>query len=986
MKALLGKKLHERLMPVHFLAFGLLVTLITGCGGAGDGQDPDPVVVDLPIAYVKRPVPLNNNVPVQPDAREALTINPGADLWIRDRAASSATPRNITALQTEGNGDVKDVEVSFDGTMLIFSMREPDRATDLQTPTWNIWIYEIATSQLKRVITDDITAEQGEDLAPHFLPNGKIIFTSTRQKASKVILTDEGPVNNNNKAAYTSLDEDRNEHALVMHILNVDCTSFATCEITDSSDIDQISFNQSHDLDPTVLSSGKVLFTRWDNAGTRNAMHLYKANPDGTEIKLVYGRQSHASGTAGSVVQFLQPREMEDGRVLSVLKPFTGTFGGGDIVAIDVANYADNTRAILPSQLTPITTGQSSIIDNNVLTSTVASPGGRYSAAYPLWDGTNRMLVSWNECRLISTNVNITTFFTCTAARLADTVNFQEAPPLYGLFVFDPTNRTQLPVFQPEENVIFSDVVVAQLRTRPTVIDSKVPGIDPELNLNLANRGTGVLHIRSVYDIDGVFSGLTMNATVLSTLTTLATTDANTYAILFNFTQDNRMIAYLADPSLFTSDERPARFLRIMKAVGIPDELNGAAFNIDNDAFGLGAQINSQQGMREIIGYAPIEPDGSVMVEVPANVPLAISVLDKFGRRISARHQSWIQVRLGETVTCNGCHAANPNTVNPADGIHGHETEQIGVNVGAPQDGYLFPGSNTVPLIVADTINGQTTGETMAQAKYGDNCTDTTCEPSFDINFVDIWTNATEAPFGYEYRNLLAGDVIPLNVGVNACYNATASVNNWNATCRAIINYPEIIQPMWDAARPSNVDIVCDPAQAINHPYCDTFFNAAVPPPFPYTYTFADQNTDFSNMTNTCSSCHTQANQRLDLTNTANGNFVLSFTQLFAAQTVQNQARDAGCNLLTITTTDNSTVPPTVTVTPDIQPVNIPVQMSVNGALQSVFFGRFATDATCQTVDHKVMLSDDEKKLLYEWLDMGAQFYNDPTNVNVPVN
>jgi len=974
MNTQLSKILHNQISPVKTLIYGLLIAIFTGCGGSGDNQDPDPVVVELPIAYVKRPVPLdNNNQPVQSDTREALTFNPGADLWIRDRAASSATPRNITSLQTEGSGDVRDVEASFDGTMLVFSMREPERAGDLQTPTWNIWVYHIASNQLKRIISDNITAEAGEDLSPHFLPDGKIIFTSTRQKEAKVILTDEGPVNNNNKTAYTSLDEARNELAPVLHILNVDCTDFATCVVTDSADINQISFNMSHDLNPTVLTSGKVLFTRWDNAGPRNAMHLYKTNPDGTEMKLVYGRQSHATGTAGSTVQFIQPREMEDGRVLTILQPFTGTFGGGDIVAIDINNYADDTRPILPNQLTPITNGQTSLINNNVVTANAPSPGGRYSAAYPLWDGTNRMLVSWTPCRLIDINVTPSPIYACTAARLADP-SFQEAQPLYGLFIFDPADKTQIPVFQPEEDVLFTDIVVAQMRTRPTPIATKIPGIDPELNLDLANRGTGILHIRSVYDIDGVFNGLTMNATVRNTLTAAATTDAAGYAGLYNFTQDNRMIAYLADQSLFSSDDRPARFLRIIKAVGIPDQLNGADFDIDNDAFG----ISTQQGMREIIGYAEIQPDGSVIVEVPANVPLAISVLDKFGRRISQRHQAWIQVKLGETVTCNGCHAANPNTVNPADGIHGHEIEQTGVNFGAPQDGYIFPGSNTNPLIVADTINGQTTGETMAQARYGDNCTDNSCKPSFDVNFVDIWTNLVEAPFGYEYRNLLSDEVIPLTVGVNACYNATASINNWEYRCRSIINYPEIIQPIWDAARTDT--IVCDPNQVASDPRCDQYFNPPTPPAVPYVFPLT------TTENGTCTSCHMQANQRLDLTNTTDGNLLLSYTQLFNAQTVQNQARDAGCNLLTITTVDNSTVPPTVTITPDIRPVNIPAQMSVNGARQSAFFGRFGTDAICQTVDHKMMLSDDEKKLLYEWLDIGAQFYNDPTNVNVPVN
>ncbi len=192
----------------------LLVFILAACGGGAGDQSPDPVVLDLPIAYVKRPVPLDNNLlPVQPDATEVLTFNPGADLWIRDRAAPAAASRNLTLTQTEGLGDVKDVESSYDGSMLVFAMREPERATDLQDPTWNIWIYHIARQEMKRVITDDITAEEGEDIAPHFLADGRIIFSSTRQIESKVVRTDEGPINNNNKSAYTALDESRNEHA-----------------------------------------------------------------------------------------------------------------------------------------------------------------------------------------------------------------------------------------------------------------------------------------------------------------------------------------------------------------------------------------------------------------------------------------------------------------------------------------------------------------------------------------------------------------------------------------------------------------------------------------------------------------------------------------------------------------------------------------------------------------------------------------------------
>ena len=46
------------------------------------------------------------------------------------------------------------------------------------------------------------------------------------------------------------------------------------------------------------------------------------------------------------------------------------------------------------------------------------------------------------------------------------------------------------------------------------------------------------------------------------------------------------------------------------------------------------AAFGASNFMREILGYAPIEPDGSVHIEVPANVAFQIEVLDANGRRI----------------------------------------------------------------------------------------------------------------------------------------------------------------------------------------------------------------------------------------------------------------------------------------------------------------------------------------------------------------
>ena len=74
----------------------------------GTGQDPDPVVIDFPIAYIKSPIPTDDNgIFEQQDLREQITFDFGADLYFRDRAAVGADPVNITGDMTQGLGAIQ---------------------------------------------------------------------------------------------------------------------------------------------------------------------------------------------------------------------------------------------------------------------------------------------------------------------------------------------------------------------------------------------------------------------------------------------------------------------------------------------------------------------------------------------------------------------------------------------------------------------------------------------------------------------------------------------------------------------------------------------------------------------------------------------------------------------------------------------------------------------------------------------------------------
>ncbi len=116
------------------------------------------------------------------------------------------------------------------------------------------------------MISSDITAEIGQDVSPHFLPDGRIVFASTRQRDAKAVLLDEG------KPQFSAQVETRDEDALSLHVMDAD-----------GANIHQISFNQSHDMDPSVLADGRIVYARWDNARDQDAFSLYTMNPDGTE-------------------------------------------------------------------------------------------------------------------------------------------------------------------------------------------------------------------------------------------------------------------------------------------------------------------------------------------------------------------------------------------------------------------------------------------------------------------------------------------------------------------------------------------------------------------------------------------------------------------------------------------------------------------------------------------------------------------------------
>jgi hypothetical protein len=106
----------------------------------------------------------------------------------------------------------------------------------------------------------------------------------------------------------------------------------------------------------------------------------------------------------------------------------------------------------------------------------------------------------------------------------------------------------------------------------------------------------------------------------------------------------------------FDGQERPARsdsIRQIMIVEGVPTTAGMGGMEISATEF----------ERKRILGYAPVEPDGSFSIRVPANTPLSVHTLDPLGRtRVFQR--TWVYVRPGENRTfCAGCHAPRDGSV-----------------------------------------------------------------------------------------------------------------------------------------------------------------------------------------------------------------------------------------------------------------------------------------------------------------------------------
>lgn len=952
----------------------LTMGLLSGCQQEGLTGERG-ISEDRPFAYVVRDFPDmgdTSSPEVRPklDPRDPYQFNPGARLYVQDRIALNSERHEILkSYFGDGSYDVKDLSISPDGDRISFAAHGPEGNT--HDSSWNIFEYDFSTKKLRRFFTDDAFADAGQDTNPAYTNDGRIVFSSDRQTATG----DFQVVDNREYIA------DYNEPASLLHIMN-----------PDGSNIVQITFGTYHDIEPNSMNDGQLVFIRWgreyetlydctaqniddpnfnthphgggyghgngsdfpsglddpktwttdDKCGgsiagitdgtrifIRDILSLYRIAPSGGNMHRYFGSLNEAASDA-SFIHYMDPIPTSDGNLITIMRHIFNPVYGGDVVKINSQNFYavgqpvnDTVTGEAEQSMTP---GLVNFYPNQI------SPTGWYSAVFPYRDGSNRLLASWASCLILTGEVN--------AACEGSSTTTELVPPQYGIWAIDPVNNTRLPVVKGQEQSLYTDIVIGKYN------DNAVPYSSPQPDF-LLNDGFGAFHIRSVYDVDGQ---------------DMAAPDGG--------------ITTLRDPSLTRPDNRSERFIRVLTTRSIPSDLEQAILDspILNPTDGSGPRMGLRPilgsggtDLHDILSYGMIEPDGSATIQVPHDVQFTFEIVNKYGKRVDliaepgynynylVRHPQTMLLEDGELRQCNGCH-------DPANDIpHARpDVQTASANPGAPGSGLPFPNAN--PQIIASRY-----GDSMAATLslyLGSAPTGTT-----DVVYQDYWTNPygstpPQPSFTYSHSDL----------NTPAPYSDPACLTNWTSDCKTTINYLEHIQPIWDLCR----------ATADNK---------------------------------SCTSCHDKADNnpaaKCPGGGGAGGDLVLSgdpdpwnpkevasYVQLFEADYYQKNENGEWVLVTDPATECVNGIEGDLSIQPQDGKCITRRLMSARGAIASARFFRLFDDdpddnayeieakdpigANKDLSFHKGMLTAAELRLIAEWLDTGAHYYNDTDKYVLP--
>ena len=423
---------------------------------------------------------------------------------------------NETSPNTLGKGVYSQPELSWDAKKLVFCYKgQPNGSTS---------IYEIGVDGegLRRLTdpTETLSCYKGShagqhDVDPSYLPDGRIVFTSTRS---------------------SGLVPCANSGVAILHVMD-----------SDGKAIHPISVNSETEFDPTVLPDGRIAFGRWEYVD-KNALtvqSLWTIYPDGTRETAVFANN------------MVLPEATLD------IRPVPGS----RLLAATLAKHNHTPR------------GSVAMIDPYVGKN---DPKAIFNFEHPK----NPTYDLGDSCEPYPIN--------------SDSLIFSGRPKGYRRNVIEMMNRKGDRVtLLSDPAICLHSPMLVKPRPKPTALQDLV---DPD-------KKTGAFFVQDVYDgLDGVERG-------------------------------------------------EAKWLRVIEETSRVSASPGTR-NPFNQTFLVSAAMAF--AIKNYQGIVPINADGSIYFEAPSGRALYFQVLDKDKRLIQSM-RTFVQAAPGITRSCIGCHEKKSN-------------------------------------------------------------------------------------------------------------------------------------------------------------------------------------------------------------------------------------------------------------------------------------------------------------------------------------
>ncbi|TQV76944.1 PKD domain-containing protein [Aliikangiella marina] len=478
------------------LIYALSSLTLLGCSesSAPDAEEEQVIKNKTHFAYVKRSIVTQSEYTNQlfeeklTDNRQSplevvtpYEFNPGAELLVRIGLDVNAEDENILqGYFGSAAYDVKDLNVSQDGQRLIFAARgDNDHPTD---SSWNIFVYEFETKNLRRIIEDDAIANSGQDTNPTFTQDNKIIFSSDRDAGNPLY-----PRENIELVGEFCRKVDPAENPSLLHSMGVN-----------GENIVQLTYGRyNHDVNPTTLKDGRIAFVRWERSFTPMAncslgqLGQQKLNepvegyPEGLSLPATWNEETkcqfsklstngavyttnhhkiltissdgesmeqlyNTATTDSSAESFLaidQLFQAESGNLFGLIRHQYNPVLGGEIVELQPLQQVSNDTVL--GELAPRSLTQETI---NLYPGQLSN-NGWFSSFWPYRDGSQRLLVSWAQCTVVNNGIS----------SFCDSPDVQgEQKVQYGIWVFDPETRSRSPIVRAQEDTVYSEIAMAQ--------------------------------------------------------------------------------------------------------------------------------------------------------------------------------------------------------------------------------------------------------------------------------------------------------------------------------------------------------------------------------------------------------------------------------------------------------------------------------------------------------------------------------------------